>query len=363
MQTDTAFDILFDKRRQEYLTEMRELFSSYMQRPKQLKTNLIRSFSSWPTRNRDTLGNFSFEEHQALFDAKNSDIQEGGYFLALNQKGICINPSGNFFEEFCQKGFSLQDIDVVIATNPSDSIEKTLTSIYNLNRESNRTLMSYGQEPHVIRFFLHPELHASVSSHLRPTIREELGSILSLETFTKSHEVRSIDDTLSLCYAKTEGDNLALRIDAIGNGISVGFISSGGYHDGLRGLFSPCSLLIAGIGECTAEDLEKVTLQKQTLGYYGLLELIQNAPNLRLALVSEFARSMGDLRLELVQKLLSELDAGPKVLPLDKDFCLNLDTLTVETHAKSYCTFDDVQVVRPNGSFAPLQFLDASDVL
>lgn len=363
MQTDTAFDILFDKRRQEYLSEMRELFSTYMHRPKQLTSNLVRSFTSWPARNRHAAGNFSFEEHQALFDAKNSDIQEGGYFLALNQKGICINPSRNFFEELCQKGFSLQDIDVIIATCNSHSIEKTLTSIYNLNRESNRTLMSYGQEPHVIRFFLHPELFASVSSRLRPTIREELGSILSLDTFTKSHEIRPIDDALTLCYAKTESSNLALRIDAPSDRISVGFISSGGYHESLKSLFMPCSLLIAGIGECTAEDLEKVSLQKQALGYYGLLELIQSAPNLKLALISEFARSMGDLRLELLQKLRRELEDDPKVLPLDKDFCLDLDTLTVETHAKNYCAFEDIQVVRPNGPFAPLQFLNASDVL
>lgn len=358
------FDLLFDKRRQEHLTEMRQLFSSYMQKPKRSKTNLFMSFSAWPARCRHKDGAFSFEEHQALFDAKNSDLQEGGYFLSLNQKGICINPGKTFFQELCQKGYSLQDIDVVLATQHSHAIQEAITSLHSLNRECSRTLLSYGEPPHIIRFFLHPELYASVSSQFRPLFREELNSVLSLETFTKSEEVRALDDLLTLAYTKTEGASLALRLDLEGSkNSSFGYIAKGGYHESLESFFAPCSILTAGIGECVAEDLEKVALQKDALGYYGLLKLIERSKNLKLALVSEFSRSMGDCRLELIQKLKTDIMGDTKALPLDKNFSLDLDTLVVQTHSKSFCSFDDVRALRPNGAFGELIYLDSSDVL
>lgn len=365
MQTDTTFDILFDKRRQEHLTEIRQLFSSYMQKPKRSKTNLFISFSAWPALSRHKEGTFSFEEHQALFDAKNSNLQEGGYFLSLNQKGICVNPGKTFFAQFCQKGYSLQDIDIVIATQSSHAIQEAITSLHSLNRECSRKLLSYAEPPHIIRFFLHPELYAAVSSQFRPVFREELNSVLSLETFTKSEEVRVLDDLLTLSYTKTEGATLAVRLDLDGsNNSSFGYIAQGGYHESLRSFFSPCSILAAGIGECTAEDLEKVSLQKDALGYYGLLQLIESSTNLKLVLVSEFSRSMGDCRLELIQKLKADIGNEVKVLPLDKNFSLDLDTLVIQTHAaKTFCSFDDVRALRPNGAFGELIYLDRSDVL
>ena len=363
MQTDTMFDILFDKRRQEHLSEIRQLFSRYMQKPKRSKTNLFMSFSAWPNPSTHTEGTFSLEEHQALFDAKNSDLQEGGYFLSLNNKGICINPSKTFFKEFCQKGYSLHDIDVVIATKSTLCIQEAITSLHSLNRECSRTLLSYGESPHIIRFFLHPELYAAVSSQFRPLFREELNSVLSLETFTKSQEIRPLDDALTLAYTKTEGATLAIRLDLERENISFGYIAQGGYHSSLESFFAPCSILAAGIGECTAEDLEKVSMQKQTLGYYGLVQLVQDAARLKLALVCEFSRAMGDCRLELIQKLTADVDHNAKILPLDKAFMLDLDTLVLQTHAKSYSSIDDVRVLRPNGAFGQLLYLNARDVL
>lgn len=363
MKTDAMLDILFDKRRQEHLEKTRELFNSYMRKPKLLKTNLLMSFSAWPEVCKHKEGIFSLTEHQALFDAKNSALQEGGYFLSLQQKGICINPSGTFFEELCQKGYSLQDIDVVFATANLPSIQETIKCLHSLNRECNRTLVSYGQEPHVIRFFLHPELFATLSSELRPIIRQELNSVLSLETFTKSQEVRALDDNLKLSYTKTEGGNLALRIDAEDEQISFGYISQGGYDESLDSFFAPCTILTAGIGECPVEDIEKVSMQHTSLGYFGLSNLIEGLTNLKAVLVSEFSRSMGDCRLELIQKLKREQSTHPKILPLDKNFCLQLDLLAVETAPNSYCSFEDVRVVRANGSFGALLFLGSDDVL
>ena len=121
--------------------------------------------------------------------------------------------------------------------------------------------------------------------------------------------------------------------------------------------------MIGGIGSTPATDLEKLELQRESLGYYGLYELIKNAPSLQLALVSEFSRSMGDCRLELIQKLTQDVNSRAKILPLDSNFCLHLDALVIATENQKVTTLDDIRVVRPNGSFGQLYFLDKADVL
>lgn len=363
MQTDTQFDVLFDKRRQEYLAETRALLSSYMHRQQPLKTNLFMSFSEWPQQAKGQNHSLSFEAHKSLFDAKNSDLQEGGYFVCLQETGICINPGRNFFEKVCQQGYTLQDIDIVIATNPDRSIQEAITELYSLNRESSRTLTSYGQDPHIIRFFLHPDLSAHLASLFRPMFREELASLVSLETFTKTGEKLQISELLSLSYTKTLGSGLAIRIDAQAVDLSFGFLACGGYREELNDFFAPCTTLLAGIGECSPEDLEQVAFQPEHLGYYGLLKLLEHTPSLQACLVSEFSRSMGDIRLELLQKLRAQKPMGPKVLPVDNGFCLHLDPLAVKMHGKTFCSYEDVRVIRPFGSFGPLLFLADGEVL
>lgn len=357
MQLEALFDVLIDKRRQEYLAEIRQLFSSYMMRPKSETTNLFLSFTKWPKRQNAKEGIFSLEDHKALFDSKNSDLQDGGIFLSLNQKGIVINPGSSFFEEFCNKGYSLQDIDVVFALTPTPEIEQAIRQLQSLNRECSRTMISYGQAPHVIRFLLHPELFGALSSTFRPISREELGSVQSLETFTNTEEVRPISETLSVAYTPTASGSIAIRLTSSEG--SIGYIASGGYHEALASFFEPCAILVAGIGACLSQDLEELSFQHDALGFYGLKQIVANSPNLKLVLVTEFARSMGDVRLELTQKC----GYGAKFLPLDVDFRLDIDTLVVETASTGYTDYKDVKVVRPEGSFGKLLYVDTGDVL
>ena len=356
MQTD----ILFDKRRSEYLTKTRSLFSAYMHKQKKLKTNDFLSLCSWPKPSPQKDGYFSFEDHEALFCAKNRAIQEGGYFLSLNGQGICINPNKDFFRKLCEKGYTLKDIDIIIATTADATTKEAIMQLHALNREFSRTLISYGQEPHIIRFFLHPELMSPLASLFRPIFRQELSSVISLETFARQAEVRALDDTLTLSYTKTEAEGLACRIDSTDH--SFGFVSQGGYHDALGTFFAPCSVIAAGIGSLSAEDLEKVSLQVDSLGYFGISKLIEACPNLKLLLVSEFCRSMGDVRLETVQKLTSEYPEGPKILALDENFSLDLDAFAVNTYGNTYCSYDECRVIRLQGAFGPLSFLPQEDV-
>ena len=93
--------------------------------------------------------------------------------------------------------------------------------------------------------------------------------------------------------------------------LSLGFLAGGGYREELNDFFAPCTTLLAGIGECSPEDLEQVAFEPLHLGYYGLLKLLEHTPSLQACLVSEFSRSMGDIRLELLQKLRAQRANGP----------------------------------------------------
>jgi hypothetical protein len=359
---DTAlFDALCDKRRQEYLSRTRELLHTYIEKPKKLKSNHLLSLTRWPKAPQQYVGYFSFEELQTLFDAKNCDQEEGGYFLALAEKGICINPGTHFFEAFCEKGNSLQDIDIVIVTKNDKKVLEAVGRLQALNRECNRTLVSLGLEPHIIRFFLEPELYSPLFGTFRPQFREEKESIVSLETFSESAESIMLEKGLSLSYMKSASSCLAIRLDA--DSLSFGFLAGGGVHEGLVDFFSPCNILLIGIGECSPEDLEKVRLEKDSVGYFGLYSLLEHSSSCKLALVSEFSRHMGDLRIELARKLVADLRSDITLLPLDHGFSLELDALAVKTAEKSFASYDALRVVRPNGSFGPLVYVAEEDLL
>ena len=228
--------------------------------------------------------------------------------------GICINPTPRYFYEFCQKGFSLQEIDCIIATKPSEHTQEAIATLLQLNREANKTLLSYGQKPHIIRFFLHPELYTKTATLFRALFREEVGSFVSLETFAKGEEVRPLSDSLTLSYIKTVNDSLSIRLDGKS---SYGILSESGFSESLVDFFMPCSLLILEVGDSSPEDLEKVTFQPHALGYFGLYKLLRLLPDLKTCLISGFSRSMGDCRLELCQKLALEAANCVQLLPLD----------------------------------------------
>lgn len=363
MQTESMFDLQLDKRRQEYLAKSRELFSTYMQRPKRLKENLFLSCTGWQEPPAQKAEIFSLQEHQMLFGGNQQDKQEGGYFFSLAEKGICLNPSRNFFEYFCQQGFALQDIDVVIITCPSDGCKEALQLLHNMNRECNQTLLSYQQEPHVIRFLIHPELYAALSPALRPLFRQELNSVISLETFNKKAESLALSNNLALFYAKITNQTLALRFEEQNQNLSIGYLSGSSWNSDCDNFFESCTIMLVGVGETSPEDLEGASMLQGSLGYSGLSQMLYALPHVKLALASEFSRLMGDIRLELIKKLEKEITPAARLIALDRGFHLQLDTLVIETQSNAFAAFDDVRVIRPNGSFSQLMFLACDDVL
>ncbi len=331
MQLEQELEMQFEMRHKEHLQRTRTLFSSYIERVKRTKSNLFISFTKWQESN----------EIDLLFNAKKHDLESGGYLLFLKGQGIAINPGQSFMKDITQSGYSLHDIDIVIATESYSSVEE----LFHLNRESNLQLASYAAPPHIIRFLLHPELMQSLIGHFRPKSRQEKESIVSLETFSDGEEELELVSGLTLAYMQTAGNGLAIRLE--GDGTSLGYISHGGYLDAHSAFFSSCSLLIAGVGNTCPEDLEELTLQKDSLGYHGLKKLVEGAQELKVALLSEFSRSMGDIRIELTQKV--QKDASCHVLPLHSGFSMHLDALAIQSTGR-LATADDVRVVRVNGA-------------
>jgi len=363
MQTQTFNDTLFESRRQEHLAEIRQLFSGYMQRPDEVKEDLFLSFSEWEGAKTQKKPGFSLAEHKLLFGPSEIDEQKGGYFLRLEETGIVFNPGNDFFERLFQQGFTLFDIDLVIASSNGAATKQVLSVIHALNRELNRTLLSYEQEPHVIRFLLHPELYSEISAELRPEYRQERHSVIALETYagTSDEESYAIDKDLTLYYTNTQEEAIALRLET--KKASIGLLTGAGWQEKLKRFFASCTIMLSGIGKTPAEDLEMVTLQTGNLGYFGLCQMLHALPGLELVLLSEFSRQDGDIRLELIKKLTQEQESQAKILPLDSGFCLSLDRLTVATANNKSAHYQEVSVVRAEGAFAKLLYVAKDDLI
>ncbi len=353
MQSEIVQDILFEKRRHEYAAAKRSLFTSYVSQPKKEKTCTLVSFTKWH------LG----ESHRELFMEKESDLQEGGYYLVLQGLGIAINPGKDFFSSFCKKGYTLQDIDIVIQTYSDPQITNQLLEIQEINQRANQKLIPYGEEPHLIRFFLHSEAFGHFTTRFRPTFRKERDSLFLLETFSQKEETLALGDGLELAFIRLEQDGYAVRISDKKEGHQIGYISHGGYRDALSDFFQPCTLVIAGIGKSSIEDLEKIALEKDSLGFFGIIKLLEGLENLDALLVSEFSKGLGDIRIELLHKIQSTLDNGPKLLPLDDSFVLDLETNAVRLENGSFSLLRDVRSIRPYGSFSKILYVSNEDLL
>ena len=88
-----------------------------------------------------------------------------------------------------------------------------LMRIHTLNRELNATLLSYEQEPHLIRYLLHPG-SGKHAGNVRPQFREEKNSAECLEPFD-DEEAYLLGENLRLIYRKAAQDgSLMLRFEA-----------------------------------------------------------------------------------------------------------------------------------------------------
>ncbi|MBS0654924.1 MAG: hypothetical protein JSR46_04030 [Verrucomicrobia bacterium] len=383
MENSDSALLVFDRRKEDYLQRKQALFAEYMQRDAQQKElNLffcLNSSAETHQLSRNDAAPLSIEDLKNLLTNPFNTYHNGGYLLRWNKKSIVINPTRGFLERFCELGHHLWDIDAVIVTSPEKSSSHDLELIHSLNRELNSTLVSYDQEPHVIRYLLHPVVYAQCGAILRPHFREEKGTVICLETFQDGYaeEVYALDSHSKLWYSKRDS-SLMIRLELYKEpdqeespSLSFGYLADSQWDDTCAAFFKGCEVLLAGFGKTCPEDLENIKTQTNSIGYWGLSRAAKKLPKLQALLVGEFCPCQGDIRIAVIKKLKKQIsgrDRQPTLLPLEQGFILDLDTMKINTGTKllppyQFCACDEVHVVQSEESFGPLLYLSKELVL
>lgn len=371
MQTETRRetdpDLLFEKRKQELLSLTRSRLLESLNKPKKRLTPELISLSGWQACEMNLDAPFTLSSFEALFSSAKTDLQKGGFFISTQAGGILLNPSLGSLEQLFQHGLTLHDIDFVILSDYAGEEEREVLKLYELNRLFNQTLTRYEEPPHVIRYLLHPEAYARLVGELRPEYREERQSVRALEPFfgPENEEVIALDETSQLIYTKPQnGKALALRLELQQPKLSFGLLWGNGWDESLAPFFSECEIILAGVGRVSPADLEKLSLQQESLGYFGLSELAKRTEALKLLLVSGFSKSEGDIRLELIKKLKAELALeSNSCFIIDHGFSLQLDPLSIKTRSGKFEPYDEVSQVRLDGTFGKMAYVSREHLL
>lgn len=336
---------LFEKQQQAFLAKKSALFSEYMQKIHQnTKENIFISCTGWDETKTMNL--------DLLLGSSTAAVQQGGYFFRYNGIGVCINPGTNFFERFSEQGFHLWQIDKIIVTSNHPSMCCDLPLIHKLTRQINLQLAEHEQEPHVIEYFLHPDVFASHQALLRPHFRQEKESLLCLETFNTA-EKRCFSPNLTFSYTK-EGDALLCRFD-LQNGQCLGYVDKQ-WDDSFAPFFSGCTVLI------TTYCSQLMNTQIEAL---------------KCVLLTEFVLTDGDIRLEATKQLRQQCP-DITILPLECGIGIDLDYLTLVTpkNPQSKATdsenfetkynlgipLDDVRIMRLQ-NFGTMKYLSCEQTL
>jgi hypothetical protein len=327
-------DYYLESKRQKALGNKNKLFSTYMQSfSKEHKYDLLLSCTGWEKPQSDSAV-FSSNALIRLLDTSRSPQQQGGYFLRCNGIGICINPGRHFFDHFCAQGFHLWEIDYCIVTKEGSEASQDLELIHTLNRELNATLLSYEQEPHLIRYLLHTSCFGTYASRMRPLFREEKESVLCIEPFDEEEKL-ALSDEVSLVYRKRETDgSLMIRFELPQS--SIGYSSDISPEEST--FFSICDTLIT-------KALPQTDL----------------CPKLKLLLLGEFSHAEGDIRIELAKKVKRDFPYL-SVLPLDAGLEINLERSTIKLMNPDVIACQEATVVRMQ-DFGPLMYLSSDQVL
>lgn len=312
----------------------------------------------------------------------------GGYFIRWHNKGIVINPGTHFLNHFHQQGLHIRDIDVIIVTNGNFDSYADIKEIYELNYQVNKT----ANNPHTIHYYLASQAYQTLSTALKPHFKQERHSVHRLELFLDSPEGDKIDltDNVILHYfpigtplkhtpartgkeegASTMPGQLGIKLDLHlkaakddKHHLSVGYISGAPWSAMLAHSLGSCDVLIAGFGNTSPNDYNKLKYNEDSLGYFGCYSLIEEVQP-RLFICSEFHGNEGDIRLDVVKMMRQEYATAypdtqqtPIVLPGDSNLLVELHSLHVFCSVtKEAVPADAIRVSKFAANFGTLQFL------
>lgn len=317
----------------------------------------------------------------------------GGIFLRWNDKGIAINPGQGFLKNFHEQGLHIHDIDFIIVTSDQHESYAEVKEIYDLNYQLNKL----SPELKIIHYYFNHKAFQEVARILKPHFKQERNTIHSLELFMDSPDVEKIElsEGITLNYFQAfsrdpysaHGESreeramhnhsclgIRLELKALSTNVHerisvrIGILSHIAWNPLLAHHLGSCDILVAGFGNTSSNDYNKISYNQDSLGYYGTYTLLEEiAPKILLS--GEFGGSEGDLRLEAVHKMRQEYYAhagrssrnNSAILPADTGLFLDLKTLQVRCSVCNTLVEPSlVKVVKTANAFGKLEYLSPS---
>ncbi len=165
-----------------------------------------------------------------------------GFFFQIHDIGIALNPETPFVENF-QSRFKIQDLDIVIVTQPHLANTQELLALYELNYQFNQS-----QSPlHVIHYYLHPEIYPQLAPVLKPRFKQERLMVHPLNFYENSSDQEKIElpSGMVLHYFAAE-NNLGICLECPSNGSSSIRIGYAAGSPQLMKQMDACDLIIPG---------------------------------------------------------------------------------------------------------------------
>jgi tetratricopeptide (TPR) repeat protein len=327
-----------------------------------------------------------------------SQKTSGGFYLRWYGKGIVLNPGRRFLKNFHEQGLNIFDIDYVIVTKDDAASYHDAQEIYELNAKLNRL----NPEFHVIHYYLSQKSYQDLARSLKPNFKQERNTVHRLELFLDSPDVEKIElcEGITLHYfgasvheayttseknmenGNSRSSCLGIRFEFKTPSVKslsypvekcvrkIGYISGSPWSPLLAHHLGSCDVLIAGFGNTSPNDYNKIGYQEDCLGFHGTYSLMDEITP-RLLLCCEFNGKEGDIRIEVPKKMRQEFDNSPHstkeipvVLPGDQGMFLDLTLLQIEcTLSKTLVDPSQIRVVKTADFFGKLQYLAPSCIL
>lgn len=333
----------------------------------------LESFPTLSTKRNDALWVFDGWETSLKQEAFpwNLPASSEGLYLRWNGKGIVLNPGEHFLKRFHAKGIHFRQINIVIATEYSPSIQSGIEQISLLNSQLNGVSSSC----HLIHYYLQLKAYQKLAHHLKPRFKQEKNTVHSLEVFEDSSEVESLSlsEDIHLSYWMSTSSNLhsTLAIKLALKAKDDTTIQWGYLTCSSPCLSAPLKALDGLLIHLRGSDLNVFDPQgvpRKFLSEINELIRIKKETQPKFLLLMGFEERLGDLRLEIARRLRKEHDQSTQensvVLPADCGMIMDLKTGRVK------CSLSEemldplaLQITKTGEMFSPLHYFSPDALL
>ncbi len=292
----------------------------------------------------------------------------GGYFIRWKGAGLVIDPGINFLENFHENKFHIADIDIVLITHNHLDHNYELLQINDAFYQTNKFLKNVKRQRYILdketldvkRSDLYKDIidieppfdTGTTDSGIRD-LKKEYNIIIKLFKTEHSKDVEHSTGAIIELFEEKDDDEPVIKI---------GLTSDTKYFPGLSEKLVDCDLIIPHFGMLDKKELddENDDGHDTHLGFNGMKKLIEGT-NADLYAITEFWGGRGDFRIDLIRKIIFDLnenkknkhiiagDVGCKIkLPSKHIICSNCNTVS---------NYKTTSTVRPEKAFGKLRYL------